>query len=378
MSGREYVLLIDDDRDIAEGLALLLDRDGRTTIVCSDIESAEIVLARYPVTHVVSDVQFSGAFGFEGLHFLTRIRMQRPGCRILLMTGNASDALRTTATSLGASAVLSKPFSYDELEQALASPAEGEGEYELVRVPSIEDVLHGGLLSAAFQPIVHLADNSVYAFEALTRIRGSWAGGGPAELFDYASRRERLADLNLASLERAIADGKRLPAEATLFINIDPLVFAGGELAAALRTAAARASFPLTRVVLEITERSGFAGDAPREIFDELRDEGVRFALDDHGSAYSHLSLINVIRPSYIKISNTFGTAFEEDETRARIVRHVVALARDFGCSTVLEGIESASTARAAAALGIELAQGYYFGRPAEVSQWTDALVVAA
>lgn len=382
MTAREHVLLIDDDRSVAEGLALLLERDGRTTIVCSDIESAEIILARYPVTQVVSDVQFSGSFGFEGLHFLARIRAQRPDCRIVLMTGHATEALRTAALGLGASAVLAKPFSYDELEAALASADEmggdGAGAYELVRVAPIEDVLHGGLLSAAFQPIVRLGDTSVFAFEALTRIRGDWPGGGPAELFQYASRRARLADLNLAALECAIADGRRLPDDAALFINIDPLVFEGGELAAALRTAATRAAFPLSRIVLEITERSGFGGDvAHSRTFDELRGDGVRFALDDHGSAYSHLSLINVIRPSFIKISNAFGTGFEEDETRARIVRHVVSLARDFGCSTVLEGIESASTAYAAASLGIELAQGYHFGRPDAVSHWRDTRVAA-
>lgn len=378
MSPREHVLLIDDDRSVAEGLAVLLERDGRTTIVCSDIESAEIILARYPVTQVVSDVQFSGSFGFEGLHFLARIRAQRPDCRIVLMTGHATEALRTAALGLGASAVLAKPFSYGELEAALASTDHGTGAYELLRVAPIEDVLHGGLLSAAFQPIVRLGDTSIFAFEALTRIRGNWPGGGPAELFQYASRRARLADLNLAALECAVADGRCLPDDAALFINIDPLVFEGGELAASLRTAAARAAFPLSRIVLEITERSGFGDDAAHSrTFDELRGDGVRFALDDHGSAYSHLSLINVIRPSFIKISNSFGTGFEEDETRARIVRHVVSLARDFGCSTVLEGIESASTAYAAAALGIELAQGYHFGRPDAVSHWRDTRVAA-
>ena len=60
MSAREYVLIIDDDPAITEALAMLLDEDGRTTIICSDVESAEIMLARYPVTHVLTDVQFSG------------------------------------------------------------------------------------------------------------------------------------------------------------------------------------------------------------------------------------------------------------------------------------------------------------------------------
>lgn len=380
MSPREHILVIDDDRLITDALSLLLDREDRTTIVCSDLESAEIVLARYPITHVLTDVQFSGEFGFEGLHFLTRIRVQRPQCRILLMTGYASEGLRAAAFGLGANGVLAKPFDAEELERALGTTGSHDGEaYEMIHVPPIDEVLHGGLLNTAYQPIVRVDGGAVstFGFEALTRIRGSWPGGGPAELFDYAARRERLADLNLAALECAVANATHLPADAALFVNIDPTVFGDEELTAALLTATARHRFPASRIVLEITERSGFGNGAAPEIFERLRGEGVRFALDDHGSAYSHLSVINIIRPSFIKISQTFGTAFEQDSTRVRIVKHVVALAHDFGCQTVLEGVEHAATAAAATELGIDLIQGFHFGRPSAASHWSTARFAA-
>jgi EAL domain-containing protein (putative c-di-GMP-specific phosphodiesterase class I) len=138
-----------------------------------------------------------------------------------------------------------------------------------------------------------------------------------------------------------------------------------------LYSAAIAANLPLQRIVLEITERSGFTGDAAGPVFDELHAVGVRFALDDHGSAYSHLGQISRIRPSFIKISNAFGTAFEEDETKQRIVRHTIALARDFGCETILEGIESGATARAAAQEGVRLAQGFHFSIARAASHWT-------
>ena len=136
---------------------------------------------------------------------------------------------------------------------------------------------------------------------------------------------------------------------------------------------------PLSRVVLEVTERSGFTdAAADLAVFERLGEAGVRFALDDHGSAYSHLSLIDRIRPTFIKISQAFGTAFEEDPMRTRVVRHIAAMARDFGCRTILEGVETEATARAAAANAIDLVQGYYFGRPREAACWTDVRQVAA
>jgi EAL domain-containing protein (putative c-di-GMP-specific phosphodiesterase class I) len=304
----------------------------------------------------------------------------RPDARIVVMTGHATDALRIAALAHGAAALLAKPFGIDDLESALGAHGGAEGPYEIVRIPAIEEVLNGGILDVAFQPIVSLSEgNPFIAFEALTRMQGAWKLGGPAELFEYAARRERLADLNLAAMQHAIARSTQLPPDAAIFINLDPAVFAGSTIVSSLCNATARASIALDRIVIEITERSAFADcDAAARTLDSLRNLGVRFALDDHGSAYSHLSSINCIRPSFVKISQSFGTAFEEDETKHRIVRHIAALARDFGAQTILEGIECAATAAAASEAGIDLGQGYHFGRPSPASSWSAGVACAA
>jgi EAL domain-containing protein (putative c-di-GMP-specific phosphodiesterase class I) len=392
MSERQCILLVDDDEGITEALSMTLERDGRTTVLCSDVESAEIALAQFPITHLVTDVQFSGDFGFEGLHFLSRVKALTPGCRIVLITGHATDALRLAALGHGASSVLAKPFDTGELEEALNSDGPSSADpYETIRIPPIDEILRGDGLASAFQPIVRLshweagdpasADGQPFlsptrwfGFEALTRVRGRWLTGGPVMLFAYAERRARLAELNVVTMKRAVEASAGLPDGAALFLNVDPLTFDGSSLVPALTTTAARAGIALSRVVLEVTERSGFANDAvAARVFEELRERGVRFALDDHGSAYSHLSLISRIRPSFIKISNTFGTGFELDSTKQRIVRHTVSLASDFGCETILEGVETAVTARAAAEAGVALAQGFHFGRPRAASHWLAA-----
>ncbi|MGZ5442899.1 MAG: EAL domain-containing protein [Thermoanaerobaculia bacterium] len=378
MNERQSILVIDDDPVVTAGLEVLLHEDGRTIILCSDLESAELVLARHPVTHVLSDVQFSGPLGYEGLHFLTRIRAQRPDCRIVLMTGMVTETLREAAAQFGVRTVLEKPFALNELQEALDLGDPPAGTYEMLRVPALDEILHGGLLTAAFQPIV-TPDGRVFGFEALARVRGEWLGGGITELLDYASQLHRLAELNVAAIETAIRQSALLPAETLLFLNVDPAAFHHAALLDALQRAAPAHGLPLSRVVLEVTERSGFTdAAADLAVFERLGEAGVRFALDDHGSAYSHLSLIDRIRPAFIKISQAFGTAFEEDPMRTRVVRHIAAMARDFGCLTILEGVETEATARAAEANAIDLVQGYYFGRPREAACWTDVRQVAA
>jgi EAL domain-containing protein (putative c-di-GMP-specific phosphodiesterase class I)/ActR/RegA family two-component response regulator len=370
----ECILLVDDDSAITTALAIVLERPGRTVLVCSDIESAEITLEQFPVTHLVTDLQFSGAFGFEGLHFLKAVHARRRACRVILITGYDSDALRAEAIKSGAAIVLSKPFEIEELEAALGTtPNLDDTPARIIHVQSLTDILSGGSLSAAFQPIVHLDANArPFGYEALARIRGGWAAGGAAELFAYASRCSRLHELNLKALSRSIEEAGQLPSDAAVFLNVDPAVIETRGFVDSFRALAGTASLPLDRIVIEVTERSGFADERQATgVFDDLRRSGVRFALDDHGSAYSHLALMNQIKPSFIKISNAFGTDAEADETKMRIVRNVISLARDFGCRTILEGIETPDTAAMAMELGIELAQGFHFGRPQPALHWS-------
>lgn len=377
MRDRQCILLVDDDPAITEGLAQTLQRPGRTSIVCSDVESAEISLNTYPVTHLVTDVQFSGEFGYEGLHFLNRVRILKPECRIVLISGQMTDTLSRAARSFGAAEVLAKPFETAELEQALdpSGTPDGEGEYEIIRFPPLEEILISDELVSVFHPILRLGPGGSvrpFGYEALARVRGEWLTGGPAMLFEYAERRKQLADLNLLAVERSIRAAASLPGKPMLFVNVDPMTFTDPRLAPILEAAAGSTGIALCRLVLEVTERTGFGKEeAVSESFDALRRLGLRFALDDLGSAYSHLGVIGHIAPSFIKVSQTFGTEFEKDDTKTRVVRHVLSLARDFGCETVLEGVESAETAQAAAALGVELVQGFHFGRPASAASWS-------
>ena len=156
---------------------------------------------------------------------------------------------------------------------------------------------------------------------------------------------------------------------ATLFLNVDPLVFERDTFVETVTASAAAAGMALDRIVLEVTERSGFVDEeAAVSAFERLRKTGVRFALDDHGSAYSHLGLIDQIQPSFIKISSHFGSDFELHSTRQRVVNHTLSLARDFGCETILEGVETAETARAAEDLGVRARAGILF-RAARVAR---------
>jgi EAL domain-containing protein (putative c-di-GMP-specific phosphodiesterase class I) len=361
----QTLLIVDDDPTIGLGLAVALERNGRRIIVCRDLESAQLILAAEPVTDIVTDVKLSGPFRFEGLEFITEIMRVAPSARVILMTGHSSDELVAEAERRGADAVLSKPFSTDALEPLL-SAASGDEAASLVIVPTLDEVIRGDL-RPRFQPIVLLADRSIHGVESLARYRGDEPFDRPDILFSYATRRNDVARLETACIETTMRAAVTFPESLRLFVNIHPAALDDIGIAATLAASALQNGIDLGRVVLEITEQQELRHTPSLfEAIDQLRALGVRFAFDDVGVAYSHLPLIEKIRPSYLKISQLFGTQFESDPTKMKIIRNIVGLGAEFGCDIIIEGIEDASSEAAARDLGIKFGQGYLFGRPAD------------
>ncbi|MEA2336551.1 MAG: hypothetical protein QOE82_558 [Thermoanaerobaculia bacterium] len=362
----QTILIVDDDPSVGLGLAAVLERDGRRIVVCRDLESAQLILAAEPVTDIVTDVKLSGPFRFEGLEFITEIMNVAPSARVILMTGHISDELVAEAERRGADAVLSKPFGTEELEPLLSEPS-GDEAASMVIVPTMDEVITSGQLRPQFQPIVSLADRAMHGVESLARFRGGPPFDRPDLLFTYAAARRDVARLEAACIDMTMREAVTFPESIRLFLNVHPAALDDISIAATLGTSAQTSGIDLSRVVLEITEQQEIRQHpALFDAIDQLHALGVSFAFDDVGVAYSHLPLIERIRPSYLKISQLFGTQFESDPTKLKIVRNIVALGAEFSCDIIIEGIEDASSEAAARDLGIRFGQGYLFGRPAD------------
>jgi EAL domain-containing protein (putative c-di-GMP-specific phosphodiesterase class I)/ActR/RegA family two-component response regulator len=362
------LLIVDDEPDIGLGLAASLECDGRRIVVCRDLESAQIILETEPITDILTDVKLSGPFRFEGLDFITDITRMAPTARVILMTGHVSDELAAEAERRGADAVLSKPFGIDVLIPLLTVPSDTTPP-SLTILPTLDEVIRSGDLRPHFQPIVSLADGATHGVESLARLRGGGPFARPDLLFAYAARRNGVGGLEAACIERTMREAVSLPESLLLFMNVHPAALDDMRVVTVLESSARQYGIDLSRVVLEITEQQQIRQHpALFEAIDRLRALGVRFAFDDVGVAYSHLPLIERIRPAYLKISQLFGTRFEADPTLAKIVRNLVSLAAEFSCAVIIEGVEDASTADAARDLGIAFGQGWLFGRPADAA----------
>ena len=100
-----------------------------------------------------------------------------------------------------------------------------------------------------------------------------------------------------------------------------------------------------------------------RNILDFYRKGGFRVALDDLGSGYGSLDLLDALRPDFAKLD--MSLVREVDSYRAAIASKLLELAKDLGVAVVAEGIETEEQWRWLVARGADFAQGYFFARPA-------------
>lgn len=362
----DTVLILDRDREAATSTASRLAREGRLILTGGDAAIGSLVLSRMPVSMLHTDAQLDGPFSVAVLDLVGEARRRAAGCDIVVSTREELAASWCDeATRRGATQIVRRPAE----RRAARRRAKGT----ILHIPTFDELIASAHLLPAFQPIVDLGgDNpSGHGYESLARFDdGALSFCDPHFLFDYARLTGRIAELELACLRRTLRQARSLPTRAKLFINLHPQVLDEGErLTRTLVTEASDNGVELENVVLEITEQEKLAATPPVcATFESLRAHGVQFALDDVGNGYSHLDRIECVQPSYLKISHEFGTDFEKNPARRKIIGNILSLAHDFECEVVLEGIESAATSGAAHEMGARYAQGFFYARPQQAA----------
>ena len=103
-----------------------------------------------------------------------------------------------------------------------------------------------------------------------------------------------------------------------------------------------------------------------------LREIGVRLSIDDFGTGYASLSYLQRFQADTVKIDQSFVQFAGANESNARIIEAIVALAQTFGMTTVAEGVETAEQLEMVASLGCDATQGFLHGKAvdAESATW--------
>ena len=143
MADQINVLVVDDNEDLLETLALILKRRGFNVATAPDGMSAVSKFAAGNFDVALMDIVMPGMNGVEAFQ---KIKEMDPGAAVILMTAYSEDELIRTALAGGAQRVVHKPISIDQMVELIKEAAQSQA---ILIVDDDDDILE--TMSRAFE-----------------------------------------------------------------------------------------------------------------------------------------------------------------------------------------------------------------------------------
>lgn len=239
---------------------------------------------------------------------------------------------------------------------------------------AVYQAVAAGQVGVHFQPVVQAAEQRIHGFESLVRLGGAAVSLQVEQIIAASNQLGLTPDLAEVVFDQALAEGKALrelfPA-ALIGVNISRQFLATGLAIDTVVRCANRAGLALPQVVVELTEDVA-VGLTAELLVTELRrgaELGLSMVIDDFGRGETSLGLLRTLPLAAIKLDRSL-VPLDDDVSAWKFVEATAALLRTLTNGLVAEGIESAFQSRRLIELGIELQQGYLFGRPEPSGHW--------
>jgi len=237
----------------------------------------------------------------------------------------------------------------------------------------LRKALEQGEFRVYYQPIVSLQTGKITGFEALTRWQRPEGILPPIEFIAVAEETGLIIPMNRCLLREACQHLRSWQSEfpssppLTMSVNITAREFARPDLVSEIRKSLDQTGVDPGCLQLEIIETIAM-GDAEKSghVLAQLKALGVRLSIDDFGTGYSSLSRLRRIPVDTLKIDRAFISNMNSDPENREIVRAIIVLAHNLGLKVVAEGTEKEEQINLLKQLNCEMAQGYFFSRPAD------------
>ena len=221
-----------------------------------------------------------------------------------------------------------------------------------------------------FQPINRIDTGATTHHEVLLRLRGDDGKLlSPDAFLPSAVRFGLMSEIDLWAIRHsaeAYAEYIEESPQLRLSINLSANAFESDNLADYVASVFAEHRVPANRIIFEITE--SLAVRRPRHVelqIDALREMGCKLALDDFGTGYSSFSYLQKLHFDFIKIDGSFVHDIVNNPVDQKMIKLIAEVGREANMRTVAEYVQDAESLELLGELGVDLAQGFFVGRPA-------------
>jgi EAL domain-containing protein (putative c-di-GMP-specific phosphodiesterase class I) len=215
-----------------------------------------------------------------------------------------------------------------------------------------------------FQPIIDNATRSIKKYESLVRLideegkvlspfffldvakRGNYYAQITDMVLDYAFKALKYTDMDI-SVNLSIIDIENETTRDKLFDLIE------------------KNAQNADRVVFELLEDENVKEfELIADFITEVKQAGVKIAIDDFGSGYSNFERLLQYQPDILKIDGSLVKNIEHDAFSRSVVKTIVAFAKEQAIQTVAEFVENETIYTILKEIGVDYSQGYHFGKP--------------
>ncbi len=221
-----------------------------------------------------------------------------------------------------------------------------------------------------YQPQVDLATGNIIGLEALVRWQHPQLGLVPPDKFiAIAEEVGLIGQLDTWVLRRACLQYQQwrqagLPA-LRLAVNVSANQFSSAQVVGLVQEVLQDTAIAPGELELEITEETVTRNlQQATGILGQLKEMGIKIALDDFGVGYSSLNVLKHFPVDTLKIDKSFLQNCPENAQDAAIVETVITLGHNLNLVVLAEGVETQEQVIWLQKLHCDLLQGYYFSRP--------------
>ncbi len=249
----------------------------------------------------------------------------------------------------------------------------------LALIAELRSAINGNELVLNYQPQVELRTGRISGVEALVRWNHPRRGMLTPETFVPAVEQSGLVqDFTRVILEQALvacAGWRASGFDLTLSVNLSARNLLNTELPGEVAKLLVKHNVPASALTLEITETAMMADKRMAHgLLARLREIGVRIAVDDFGTGFSSLTLLQERVLDEVKVDQSFVRKLLVEQSDAAIVAATIHLAHTHNLRVVAEGVETVELMEALAALHCDFAQGLHIGAAMPLMELTSRL----
>ena len=241
--------------------------------------------------------------------------------------------------------------------------------YDKIWVKHIKSALMENRFRLVQQPIASLLGEDKGMFDVLVRMLDEQGNEVlPAEFIAAAERNDLMKNIDRWVVGASMSFAANRKASC-IFVRLSKDTVLDKSLLTWLDQQLKSLKIEPKRLCMQVTEELATQYvRQTKELAENLRKLGFRFALEHFGTGRDPLKLLNDIEMNFIKVDGSLMQGLSTNQIQQQRVKGLVEAAKRNGIETVAERVEDANTMAVLWQLGIEFIQGYFVNAPEDVT----------